>query len=53
MVVANLRSGIRVLEGLEMTLGLLNVTDEDYRIHGSGINEPGFGVVLAARYVLD
>ena len=45
-VVGNLRGGFRISAQLEATACLLNVTNEDYRIHGSGINEPGFGVVL-------
>ncbi|MDF1814928.1 MAG: TonB-dependent receptor [Verrucomicrobiales bacterium] len=29
--------------------GLENILDEAYRVHGSGSNEPGFGVVLGAK----
>ena len=29
-----------------LTAALENLTDEDYRIHGSGTNEPGFNAVL-------
>jgi outer membrane receptor protein involved in Fe transport len=29
-----------------VTLGLENILDKDYRIHGSGINEPGRSLVL-------
>jgi hypothetical protein len=28
---------------------LENITDIDYRVHGSGQNEPGFGAVVGAR----
>jgi hemoglobin/transferrin/lactoferrin receptor protein len=45
-VVGHLRGGFRISAQLEATASLLNVTNEDYRIHGSGINEPGFGAVL-------
>jgi hemoglobin/transferrin/lactoferrin receptor protein len=44
--VLTLRGGIRLAEALDLTLALENVTDEDYRIHGSGVNEPGRQWVL-------
>jgi hemoglobin/transferrin/lactoferrin receptor protein len=31
-------------------VALENVLDQDYRIHGSGINEPGRNLVLTAAY---
>lgn len=31
------------------TVGLHNLLDEDYRIHGSGFDAPGFGVVVGLR----
>lgn len=48
-VVASLRGGWQVTENWSLTLGLENLTDEDYRIHGSGVNEAGFGAVIGAR----
>lgn len=48
-IIASLRGGWQVNERLELTCGLENITDEDYRNHGSGQNEPGFGAVLGAR----
>jgi hemoglobin/transferrin/lactoferrin receptor protein len=42
------RVGTTVLDGLALSLGLENILDEDYRIHGSGVNEPGRNWVLAA-----
>ena len=45
-----LRGGWTVMEGLQLTLALENATDEDYRIHGSGVNEPGRNVVLQADW---
>jgi hemoglobin/transferrin/lactoferrin receptor protein len=39
--VFNLRSGWRLSENVDLTLSLENLTDEDYRIHGSGQNEGG------------
>ena len=47
-VVWNVRAGMTVCDGLEATLAVENVLDEDYRIHGSGVNEPGRNLVLAA-----
>ncbi len=48
-IVASLRAGWKVNEHLDLTCGIENVTDEDYRIHGSGQNEPGFGGILGAK----
>ena len=47
--VASLRAGWQVNENLDLTCGIENLTDEDYRIHGSGQNEPGLGFVLGAK----
>ena len=44
----NLRGGCQVNEHLRVTLGLENLLDEAYRSHGSGSNEPGFGVTFGA-----
>ena len=40
----NLRGGYRISEALRMDLALLNLTDERYRLHGSGFDAPGFDV---------
>ncbi|MDP0491161.1 MAG: TonB-dependent receptor [Verrucomicrobiota bacterium JB023] len=48
-VVAHLNAGWQATENLDFILGLQNLTDEDYRIHGSGVNEPGFGAQVTAR----
>jgi hemoglobin/transferrin/lactoferrin receptor protein len=48
-IVTSLRGGWQVNEHLDLTCGIENITDEDYRNHGSGQNEPGFGAVLGAR----
>ena len=45
-VIGSLRVGWRVRDNVTLTLGVENITDEDYRIHGSGQNEPGRNVVL-------
>ena len=49
--VAMLHAGWRASEHFELTLGLENLTDEDYRNHGSGNNEPGFNAILALKAV--
>jgi outer membrane receptor protein involved in Fe transport len=40
----NLTVGTRLDEHFELSVQLANVFDEAYRSHGSGSNEPGFGV---------
>jgi hemoglobin/transferrin/lactoferrin receptor protein len=50
-LVAMLNAGWKPNDHLELTLGLQNLADVDYRLHGSGQNEPGFGAILAARAV--
>jgi len=39
--VFSLRSGWQLEENVDLTVALENITDEDYRIHGSGQNELG------------
>ncbi len=46
-VVGAVRGGVRVLDDTHLTLAVENLTDEDYRIHGSGVNEAGRSFVLA------
>ncbi len=48
-VVASLYAGWQATDTLRLTLGLENLTDEDYRIHGSGQNEQGFNVIMGAK----
>ncbi|HLF95827.1 MAG TPA: TonB-dependent receptor [Methylococcaceae bacterium] len=45
-----LRGGWNPHPDLKLSVALENVTDEDYRIHGSGLNEPGRNFVLAADW---
>ncbi|HYW78108.1 MAG TPA: hypothetical protein VE890_00970, partial [Thermoguttaceae bacterium] len=42
----NLRSGMRVGHNGKLTLGLENILDRRYRIHGSGIDAPGITLTL-------
>lgn len=47
--VATLRSGWQVNEALLLTAAVENFTDEAYRIHGSGVNQPGVNFVFGAQ----
>jgi len=49
-IVTSLRAGWQVNERLHLTAALENLLDDDYRNHGSGQNEPGFGAVCGVRY---
>lgn len=42
----NLRGGKKINEHFDLNLALTNLLDETYRTHGSGSNEPGFGVTV-------
>ena len=44
--VVSLRGGVEVNENVTLTAAVENLTNEDYRIHGSGVNEPGTNVVI-------
>jgi len=46
--VCHLRAGWNPCRNVTVTAALENFTDQDYRIHGSGVNEPGRGVVVTA-----
>lgn len=46
-VVGAVRGGVRVLDDTHVTLAVENLADEDYRIHGSGVNEPGRNLVVS------
>lgn len=47
--IADLRAGWRVNDHLELTCAIENLTDEDYRNHGSGQNEPGLNGIFRAQ----
>jgi hemoglobin/transferrin/lactoferrin receptor protein len=36
-----MRTGYQVTKNVDVTFAIENITNKDYRIHGSGINEPG------------
>jgi hemoglobin/transferrin/lactoferrin receptor protein len=47
----NLRAGLRPTDSLRIGLALENVFDERYRVHGSGIDAPGFDAVVHGEWV--
>lgn len=47
--VYHVRAGWNPCRNATLTAALENLTNEDYRIHGSGLNEPGRNFVLAAQ----
>jgi hemoglobin/transferrin/lactoferrin receptor protein len=50
--VFNLRGGMRLGERTTLALALENLTDQDYRVHGSGLNEAGRNLVLTMDWLL-
>lgn len=49
-LLVGLRCGWNPIHDVRTTLALENLTDEKYRVHGSGINGPGRQVVLSVDY---
>jgi hemoglobin/transferrin/lactoferrin receptor protein len=47
--VYHIRVGWNPCRNASLTAALENLTNEDYRIHGSGINEPGRNFILTAQ----
>jgi hemoglobin/transferrin/lactoferrin receptor protein len=48
--VFTLRGGYQLTEQFKLSAALENIGDKNYRIHGSGLNEPGRNLVVAAEY---
>jgi len=48
--VFDLRAGWRFTNSLAISLAIENITDADYRTHGSGINEPGRNFILSGDW---
>jgi hemoglobin/transferrin/lactoferrin receptor protein len=44
-----LHAGWLATDNLELTAGLENIADDDYRNHGSGQNEAGFNAIMGAK----
>ena len=49
--VFHVRTGTQLTKNVALSLALENIFDKDYRIHGSGVNEPGRNLVLTASCV--
>jgi hemoglobin/transferrin/lactoferrin receptor protein len=47
--VFGLQAGWRIRERFKLSAVIENLTNEDYRIHGSGLNEPGRNLILTVR----
>lgn len=45
----NFRGGVRLGESNELSFALLNLTDANYRRHGSGVDAPGINVTFSYR----
>jgi hemoglobin/transferrin/lactoferrin receptor protein len=50
-LIASLGAGYEPIEHLQLTATLQNLLNDDYRIHGSGQNEPGFGAICGLKYL--
>jgi hemoglobin/transferrin/lactoferrin receptor protein len=48
-VVPMVYAGCKATENLDLTLGLENISNIDYRSHGSGNNEPGFNAIIGIK----
>jgi hemoglobin/transferrin/lactoferrin receptor protein len=48
--VMDLRFGCRLKNRVSLVASVENVFNKDYRIHGSGSNEPGRNLILSAEY---
>jgi outer membrane receptor protein involved in Fe transport len=48
-VVFGVRGGIRVGQHLDVTLIADNLSDSNYRLHGSGVDEPGINMMARFR----
>lgn len=49
--VASIQAGWNPTENIQITAAIENITDEDYRNHGSGQNEPGTNAVIGLKYL--
>jgi hemoglobin/transferrin/lactoferrin receptor protein len=46
----NFRSGLVVHENITLTLALMNFTDRNYRVHGSGVDAPGVNLFIGLKF---
>lgn len=45
--VFSIRGGYRITEDVEVSVEAANLANKDYRVHGSGVNEPGRNLIVA------
>lgn len=48
--VYGIRGGWNITDSIIVSASVENLTDKDYRIHGSGLNEPGMNVIIGVDY---
>jgi hemoglobin/transferrin/lactoferrin receptor protein len=48
----NLRGGAKITDYLSLSGAVENLTDETYRIHGSGQNEPGTNFIFSIDWII-
>jgi hemoglobin/transferrin/lactoferrin receptor protein len=48
--VMDLRGGMKVTEQIDLWAAVENFTNESYRIHGSGVNEPGINFIFGMQW---
>jgi len=48
--VFSIRTGWQASPSVSLTAAVENIADKNYRIHGSGLNEPGRNLIVAAEY---
>lgn len=46
----NIRGGLVVHEGITLNLALMNFTDRNYRVHGSGVDAPGINLFVGLKF---
>ncbi len=46
----NLRAGMTISENVRLNVGLMNLLDRNYRVHGSGVDAPGLNFHFGLRY---
>lgn len=49
--IASIRAGYDPTERVQLTAAVENLLDDDYRSHGSGLNEPGINAILGVKYL--
>jgi outer membrane receptor protein involved in Fe transport len=48
--VYGIRAGAKLKNGVNLSAAIENITDEDYRTHGSGQNEPGTNLIVGIQF---